>query len=89
MTAFSINPAEHPVTFDASWHAQNREVTLSAVQVLAAFHAVRLARKGERQPQPCAQARQFLNRTFGRRLSADAWHAALIPAVLLIRQGGR
>lgn len=86
MTAFSINPSEHPVIFDDSWHSAGIEVTLSAPQVYAAYHALRLARKGERQPLVCRQAVKFLNQTFGRRASAAAWFQNMAAVVCLLRQ---
>jgi len=78
-----IEPSQHPVIFDSSWHSQGREVTLYSVQILTSYHMLPLAAKGMRFKN--GGPVKFLNLTFKRKLSAEKWLEVLRPVVNQIR----
>ena len=83
-SATVINPFQHQVTFDPSWHSQGLEVTLPAISVLAAFHSLPLAAQGiqfGRGKGPVV----YLNTAFGRRLTAAKWLELIRPVAKQIK----
>ena len=73
-----INPWQHQVTFDPSWHSQDLEVTLPAISVLAAFRSLPLAAKGIRFGRGRGPV-TYLNQAFNRRLTAAKWLELIRP----------
>jgi hypothetical protein len=82
MTATVIDPTAIPVAFPASqgWHKDGRDVTLYAVQVLAAYRLLGLAVKGMTF-RPATSPVRFFNQAFDRKLSAARWQELLAPVV--------
>jgi hypothetical protein len=87
MSSFVVCPDECPITFPASegWHKDDRDVTMSAVQLFTAFHLLKLAAKGM-EFRPASSPVRFFNQTFGRKLSATRWQAILGPVVEEVRE---
>lgn len=79
MTATVIHPTEFRVVF---WdlHKDGRDVTLCAVQVLAAYRLLGLAVKGMTF-RPETSPVRFFNRVFDRKYSAARWQELLAPRV--------
>lgn len=82
MTATVIDPTAIPVVFPASqgWHKDGRDVTLYAVQVLAAYRLLGLAVKGMTF-RPATSPVRFFNQAFDRKMSAAGWQELLAPVV--------
>lgn len=85
MSATVIDPTAIPVVFEG-WHRDGSDVTLYAVQVLAAYRMLPLAVKGMKFRAGSSPV-TFLNRAFGCKLSAAIWQARLEPVAEQIRMG--